>query len=71
MFYPWISNWLFDHQKQSEISSYADTAKNIDQEKIDAMFAEAEIYNAELRKGQSRLTDPFIESGKITKSNYC
>ncbi|MGN0204430.1 MAG: class C sortase [Coprococcus sp.] len=61
LFYPFISEYLFEHRVDSEIHTYQDILDDISNELYDQMLKGAGDYNEALTQSQVRLTDPFIE----------
>lgn len=59
LFYPFISNYLFDHRADSLISSYEEETEQLDTSETDAMWAAAVDYNRALLTNHVQLTDPF------------
>ncbi len=59
MLYPWISEWLYEHQNASEASAYADALEEAEASYLDEVREEAEEYNALLTQSKVVLTDPF------------
>ncbi|MGN0317422.1 MAG: class C sortase [Lachnospira sp.] len=55
--YPSFSNWWNDSRTSRVISSYQDEIKDIDQEKIDAMFEEADEYNRRLAECEDQYSE--------------
>lgn len=56
--YPFISNYLMSQNHDSEIAAQADAVNRTDDDILDEMLAQAEIYNKNLM-GNVVLTDPF------------
>lgn len=59
LFYPFISNYLFEHRSDSLISSYEEETEQLDTSETDAMWAAAVDYNRALLTNHVQLTDPF------------
>ena len=59
LFYPFISNYLYDNRTDSLISTYEEEIDNTDDALIEEMLAEAREYNEELVDAHVVLTDPF------------
>lgn len=65
LFYPFVSNFFFEHSAGSSVESYQKKANGMDQEIKQKAIAEARQYNIDLTKSEVQLTDPF----KDKKSN--
>lgn len=61
MFYPWISNWIFEHQAQNTVQVYEDKESSLSEKERTDMLKMAEKYNLNLSQSQVTLTDPFDE----------
>ena len=68
MFYPWISNFVNQHQADITVDNYKKKEKSLSEEQKDEMWKKAQMYNADLAKNQVELTDPFVESKSAIKS---
>ena len=69
--YPWLSNYLYDHNAQSEVSAYQEKAKKTDDKTKEEMLKKAREYNKELLRSAVTLTDPFDEKvEKFKKTDY-
>lgn len=66
LFYPFISEYLFEHRVDSEIVTYADAVKDLEDMQYSTLLADARIYNQALTESQAMLTDPFITAGNET-----
>lgn len=60
LFYPFISEYLFEHRTDSEIGTYQKTVNDISNDMYDQMLKDVRLYNEELTRSQVQLTDPFI-----------
>ena len=58
IFYPFISNTLFEHRQDDLLELYS---QETDQENYEAQLSAAEAYNQELATGKVQLQDPFSE----------
>lgn len=70
--YPWISNWLYQHAADNQVTVYQDTIKNTSEEEMKEILQVAKEYNKQLSQTQVTLTDPFVyeqQKGKA-KLNY-
>lgn len=68
MFYPWISNFVNQHQADITVDNYKKKEKSLSEEQKEEMWKKAQIYNADLAENQVELTDPFVESKSAIKS---
>ena len=69
--YPFLSNYLYDHNAQSEVKAYKEKAEKTDTKKIEEMLKKAREYNKELIHSAVTLTDPFDEKeAKFSKTDY-
>lgn len=71
MLYPFISNFLFEHRADSQISIYERQAQQLDTSQLDTLWTAADAYNAALLRNHIQLTDPFeaVEQ-KMNTSDY-
>lgn len=60
LFYPYISEFLFEHRIDSEIATYEDTLADVDTQMYDQMLEDAIAYNKAMTESQVQLTDPFL-----------
>lgn len=60
MCYPWISNWLYSHNVDSEVEVYREQAEDRDNAELQGMLADARKYNEQLKESRVALTDPFV-----------
>lgn len=58
-FYPWISNWMFNHRTESMVEAYTASVEDDPSIDVEAILAEAQSYNQALLSGSVVLTDPF------------
>lgn len=68
MFYPWISNFVNQHQADITVDNYKKKEKSLSEEQREEMWKKAQMYNADLAQNQVELTDPFVESKSAIKS---
>lgn len=68
--YPFISNYLYEHQADNKITVYQDRIKNTAKEVQEEMLRQAREYNAGLSQSQVRLTDPFAEEKQAESMSY-
>ena len=68
MFYPWISNFVNQHQADITVDNYKKKENSLSEEQKEEMWKKAQMYNADLAKNQVELTDPFVESKSAIKS---
>ena len=68
--YPFISNYLYEHQADNKITVYQDKIKNTTKEEQEEMLRQAREYNAGLFQSQVRLTDPFAEEAQEESMSY-
>lgn len=68
MFYPWISNFVNQHQADITVDNYKKKEKSLSEEQKEEMWKKAQMYNADLAKNRVELTDPFVESKSAIKS---
>lgn len=69
MFYPWISNFVNQHQADITVDNYKKKEKSLSEEQKEEMWKKAQMYNADLAENQVELTDPFVESKSAIKSD--
>ena len=60
LLYPWISNWLYQSQADSEVNVYHEKVEQMGDAEKEAELKRAEDYNRNLNQAQVTLTDPFI-----------
>lgn len=60
LLYPWISNWLYQSQADSEVYVYHEKVEQMGDAEKEAELKRAEDYNRNLNQAQVTLTDPFI-----------
>lgn len=68
MFYPWISNFVNQHQADITVDNYKKKEKSLSEEQKEEMWKKTQMYNADLAENQVELTDPFVESKSAIKS---
>lgn len=68
MFYPWISNFVNQHQADITVDNYKKKEKSLSEGQKEEMWKKAQMYNADLAENQVELTDPFVESKSAIKS---
>ena len=68
MFYPWISNFVNQHQADITVDNYKKKEKSLSEEQKEEMWKKAQMYNADLAENQVERTDPFVESKSAIKS---
>lgn len=68
MFYPWISNFVNQHQADITVDNYKKKEKSLSEEQKEEMWKKVQMYNADLAQNQVELTDPFVESKSAIKS---
>lgn len=59
--YPWISNWYYGQQVQSEVKVYERQMQRESSEDTKKQWEQAKKYNELLVKSAVALTDPFLE----------
>ncbi|MCD8120376.1 MAG: class C sortase [Lachnospiraceae bacterium] len=57
--YPWLSNWLYDHQTYSEYNVYSAEVEDLEAEERAAILEEAQAYNSIVWERQVTMTNPF------------
>ena len=62
MFYPYISEYLFENRVNSEIIAYKEKYGKAEAQQDTSLLEQARQYNADLQKAQIQLTDPFTET---------
>ena len=70
--YPFIAQYLYRHQKNTEIKTYDAKVEQMDEDQIKKYFEEARKYNIYLSTHVFTLTDPFvggIESADVENYN--
>ena len=60
LLYPWISNWLYQSQADSEVNVYHEKVEQMGDAEKEAELKRAEDYNRNLNQAQVTLTDTFI-----------
>lgn len=71
MFYPYISEYIFENRVDSEIIAYEENVEKAENEQYKSLLEQAEQYNDHLQKEQIQLTDPFMETkGANETLNY-
>lgn len=60
VFYPWISDWLYDRAVESTVEVYKDEVSEVDAEEKQEIFETARLYNEQLAAANVALTDPFV-----------
>ncbi len=70
LFYPFISEYLFEHRVNSEIIAYRTSVDDLGREQYQRMFEEARLYNQTLTESQVTLTDPFIAKASADDVEY-
>lgn len=60
LLYPWISNWLYQSQADSEVNVYHEKVEQMGDAEKETELKRAEDYNRNLNQAQVTLTDPFI-----------
>ena len=63
LLYPWASNYVFEHQADSIISTYEQDLSEQSTPELEAMLEQAQSYNAALNVGRVQLVDPFKPTG--------
>lgn len=61
MFYPWISDFLYQIQAGSKVNSYETLTMDYTQEQTKHIFTQAKKYNEQLFQKQMCIVDPFSE----------
>ncbi len=62
MTYPFISNYIFEHQAGGIVETIEKTAETADKQKYQAEIERARLYNQKLVDGHIKLKDPFDEN---------
>ena len=57
--YPWLSNFVNERAVDGEINVYEENVQNMDEEKLEQYFLDAQEYNAALLDAKIALIDPF------------
>ena len=57
--YPWLSNFINERAVDGEINVYEENVQNMDEEKLEQYFLDAQEYNAALLDAKIALIDPF------------
>lgn len=71
IFYPWISEYLYENRVDGLIETYEAQASAIDNSEKDKLLEEAQAYNKELLNSSVKLTDPFKDIlGESVLDNY-
>lgn len=60
--YPWISNYVNQHQAENLVDAYTEQVDNSDELLKKSLLNEARSYNKTLLDNQVKLTEPFEES---------
>ncbi|MDD1370996.1 class C sortase, partial [Bacillus sp. MHSD17] len=61
--YPTVSNWFATRTHYSEVSTYDEAVKRLEQEEIDRKETEASDYNKKIQNTTQTFSDPFREQG--------
>ncbi|WP_166702359.1 class C sortase [Bacillus albus] len=67
--YPTVSNWFATRTHYSEVSTYDEAVKRLEQEEIDRKETEAREYNKRIQNTTQTFSDPFREKGDAHKSS--
>lgn len=59
--YPTVSNWFATRTHYSEVSTYDEAVKRLEQEEIDRKETEASEYNKKIQNTMQTFSDPFRE----------
>lgn len=70
VFYPWISNEVFEHRVDSTVESYRREVTEGTDEEIRLLRLRAEAYNRELSRVRVRRTDPIREESEGEVPGY-
>lgn len=70
LFYPWLSNYLYEKNANSKVVAYEKKVKNLSNDEYSEMLKQARKYNEELTKSKVVLTDPFKETQDHTLIEY-
>ncbi|EJR14275.1 class C sortase [Bacillus paranthracis] len=68
--YPTVSNWFATRTHYSEVSTYDEAIKRLEQEEIDRKEMEAREYNKKVQNTTQTFSDPFHEKSDEEKSSY-
>lgn len=71
IFYPWVSNWLYERQAGSQVKLYEKKTKNADGHAMPEMLRDAKAYNRNLNRNQVMLVDPFTETDEREMDGDC
>lgn len=66
LFYPFMSEYLFEHRIDSEINTYQKAVHEISSEIYEQMMMDAQAYNKKLTQSKVKLTDPFVETDETS-----
>lgn len=66
LFYPFMSEYLFEHRIDSEINTYQEAVHEISSEIYAQMIMDAQTYNKKLTQSKVKLTDPFVETDEAS-----
>jgi len=67
--YPTVSNWFATRTHYSEVSTYDEAIKRLEQEEIDRKEMEAREYNKKVQNTTQTFADPFREKDGERKSS--
>ncbi|MCW1242247.1 class C sortase [Bacillus pretiosus] len=67
--YPTVSNWFATRTHYSEVSTYDEAIKGLEQEEIDRKETEAREYNKKVQNTMQTFSDPFREKDGERKSS--
>lgn len=67
--YPVVSNWFATRTHYSEVSTYDEAVKRLEQEEIDRKETEARKYNKKVQNTTQTFSDPFREKDSEHKSS--
>ena len=69
--YPSVSNWLAEQSRASVMGNYQEVVEQTPKQDLEAEMAKARNYNENLRKGVTKVTDPFDpNAAQVTDEDY-
>ena len=60
VFYPWLSEYVYENRVDSIVNAYKEEAANIDTSEKDALLRGAAEYNDQLVNSNVALVDPWL-----------
>ncbi len=69
--YPSVSNWLAEQSRASVMGNYQEVVEQTPRQDLETEMAKARTYDENLRKGATKVTDPFDpNAAQVTDEDY-